>query len=101
MKINTSYPYPVLYSENDDYIDSSFDVESYINEEFGELKISTKFNLNNEGIKGLINDGVGSYLIHVECPQTSYRKAFVSVEDFLEINIPTNLLRGKLFLNVF
>jgi hypothetical protein len=101
MKISTSYPYPVLYINNDDYVDSSFNTKIDIQESFGEVKISVEFVIINNGIVRLVEDNAAVYLIHVECPQTSFRNAFSGNNKTLEISIPTEQLRGKILIHSF
>ncbi|WP_226036722.1 hypothetical protein [Aquibacillus saliphilus] len=101
MKISTSYPYPVLYMNNDDYINSSFHSKINIQESFGEVQIHLQFELENEGMKRLMEKSEGVYLIHVECGQTSYRNAFKTNKVTLEISIPTEKLRGKIAIHSF
>jgi hypothetical protein len=86
---------------NDDYVNSSFQTNIKVQEFFGEVRIFAEFNLDNEGIKRLIEDNSCTYLIHVECGQTSYRQAFKTNQHSLEIAIPTNQLRGKIEIHSF
>jgi len=101
MKINASYPYPVLYMNNDDYQKTSFSTKMDVKEEFGEVKIEAHFYLDNPEIKRLIENRFCVFLIHVECSQTSYRKAFETHQERLEISIATHQLRGKIVLHSF
>jgi hypothetical protein len=101
MKINSSYPYPVLYMNNDDYKKTSFSTKIDVKEAFGEVQIHANFHLDNPGIKRLIDSNSCVYLIHIECSQTSYRKAFETNKEFIEISIPTNQLRGKITILSF
>jgi len=66
MKISTSYPYPVLYMNNDDYQKTSFSTKIDVKEEFGEVKIEAQFYLDNPEMKRLIENHSCAYLIHVE-----------------------------------
>lgn len=101
MKINTYYPYPVLYAANDDYQDSSFQAEVDIENVFGEVKITARFHLQNPEIERLIHSNHCVYLIHVECGYTSYRNKFITTEEEIVINIPADLLRGKVNIHTF
>ncbi|WP_078544794.1 hypothetical protein [Litchfieldia alkalitelluris] len=101
MKINTSYPYPVLYMNNDDYTKSSFSSQINVSESFGEMHIHVSFQLNNIEIKRLIDNQSAVYLIHLECGQTSYRNVFETHSEVLEISVPTKLLRGKISIHSF
>ncbi|MEH7303281.1 hypothetical protein [Neobacillus drentensis] len=101
MKINNSYPYPVLYLNNDDYVDSSFNTNIKVYESFGEVKIHADFELNNQGIHELIEKQLGVYLIHIECGQTSFRQAYQTSKKTLDISIPTSELKGKILIHSF
>ncbi|WP_066069818.1 hypothetical protein [Neobacillus soli] len=101
MKINSSYPYPVLYMNNDDYIESSFHTNIHVYESFGEVKVRADFTLENSGLTSLIESDLAVYLIHIECPQTSFRKTFQTNKKSYDITIPTNHLRGKIAIHSF
>jgi hypothetical protein len=101
MKISTSYPYPVLYMNNDDYQKTSFSTKIDVKEEFGEVKIEAQFYLDNPEMKRLIENHSCAYLIHVECSQTCYRQMFETYQEHLEISIATHQLRGKIVLHSF
>lgn len=101
MKINSSYPYPVLHRNNDDYINSKFQVKYETTQEFGELKINAIIELINEGINELILNKAAKFLLHIECPQTSYRNAFGTDNYDFNISIETNYLRGKIYVHSF
>ncbi|MCM3570162.1 hypothetical protein [Neobacillus mesonae] len=101
MKINNSYPYPVLYMNNDDYSNSYFKTKIQVHESFGEVKIHAEFDLNNKGILNLIENQLGVYLVHIECGQTSFRNVYQTNKKTLDISIPTNMLRGKILIHSF
>src|SRR5690625_2641386 len=101
MKISTSYPYPVLSSHNDDYIESSFKTNIEVQEQFGEFVIDAEFYLNNEEMRELITSEDCSYSIHVECSQTSFRKMFKTKANTIQIKIPVEQLRGKVDIHSF
>ncbi|RAZ69183.1 hypothetical protein [Planococcus maitriensis] len=101
MKIADSYPYPVLDQNTEDYIDSIFEVEYKVIPVFGELKINLSLKLKNPGIEALINKGAATFTLHVECPQTSYRRMFKHSENVISETIPLSTLRGKIFIHTF
>lgn len=101
MKINSSYPYPVLYMNNGDYTGTNFNVKFGVQDSFGQVRITADFILDNEPIRRMISDESCIYLIHVECPQTSYRRVFKTKNDKMEISIPANQLRGKIAIHSF
>lgn len=68
------YPYPILTSFNDDYIDSYFDVEYHLKEIGMESKkIIANFILRNDKIEEFIKEDKARIILHLECPITSYR----------------------------
>jgi len=101
MKISESYPYPVLRSSTDDYINSSFDTDILIHNSFGEVKVRATFHLENDDLENLIFNKRCVYAIHIECPQTSYRTVIESYEKVLERSIPADRLRGKVYIHSF
>lgn len=101
MKINISYPYPVLFVDNDDYVDSSFDTGLDVNEAFGEVVVTASFSLKNGVMEDLIASGDCSYAVHIECGQTRYRKLETTRDKNLEIKIPSGQLRGNLEIHTF
>ncbi|SOC41452.1 hypothetical protein [Ureibacillus acetophenoni] len=101
MKFNNSFPYPVLSVENDDYIGSKFETTVEAQKTFGQLYINLNCNLQDSKIASLINEGKAKYALHVECPQTSFRKIYQSEETKIVAAIPENLLRGKIDVHPF
>lgn len=101
MKISNSYPYPVLHSENDDYINSSFEIDYSIHQSFGDIRIESTFNLQDSIIKEFIQSGEAVFLLHVSCPQTSYRKSFKTSDTNMTVDILDKSLRGKVFIHTF
>lgn len=101
MKIANSYPYPVLSDFSDDYVNSKLRVDYFTKEEFGELKIQVKFQVENKGLEDLIENEKAAFILHVECPQTSYRKVISSPEPEMSKVIKVMELRGKVFLHAF
>lgn len=101
MKIANSYPYPVLSDFSNDYLDSKLEVEYFTKVEFGEFKLQAKFTLDNTGLQELIDSEKAVFLIHIECPQTSYREVIVSRDPEVEKIIKVIQLRGKVFLHSF
>ncbi|MFD1609666.1 hypothetical protein [Oceanobacillus luteolus] len=101
MKISTSYPYPVLFMNNDDYVDSSFHAEIDVKELFGEVVIYVTYHLDNKEMLGLIEEEACTFILHVEYGQTSYRRIFPTTKVNQEIHIPSDKLRGKVELFSF
>lgn len=101
MKISNTYPYPVLHEANDDYRNSSFAITYDVNQVFGNVHITVMCDLQNDGIKELLNAGDATYLVHIECPVTSFRRAYKDSENMITIKIPADQLRGKLQIHTF
>ena len=95
------YPYPVLTSETDDYLDSTFQFVTDVTRGIRELKFSFKMELENEGLHTLIEEGNAEFLVHIECSQTCYREIMRSSDLFFQKNIPENLLNGKVSICAF
>lgn len=101
MKIGSDfYPYPVLTDYGDDYVDSSFEVDYSIKTKAFETKIlDVKVSLVNRELEELVEEGIAGIYLHLECPQTSYRKA-IRLEDYTyEIAIDRDHMIKQLEVN--
>lgn len=67
------YPYPVLWEANDDYKSSKFDCKISITQGIRRLILDIDFTLTNKEMKELIKNGKAEFVLHIECPSTSYR----------------------------
>lgn len=101
MKINSSYPYPVLYLNNEDYSNSSFSTRIDIQDSFGEIIIQANFDLTNQQIQRHMDKEDFVYVLHVECGHTSFRKVYETQKKQLDVRIPTKNLRGKIAIHSF
>lgn len=92
--------YPILSEISDDYINSSFttDIAWY---DIEKTKMRFNFNLDNKAIQNLIKNGEAHYLVHMECPTTSFRQAYQSVRDEIIIELPQQNLNEKIEINTF
>lgn len=76
MEIRTKlYPYPVLYKKNDDYEESVFEGDADVCIEGPNLRLRFSIHTDNTELMQLIESGKASYVYHLECPATGYRKA--------------------------
>ncbi|MDZ5129852.1 hypothetical protein [Clostridium perfringens] len=93
MKIkNRDYPHPVLSIFNDDYKKSKFLSELTI-EQFNEtIKIKVDCNLKSKTLSKLIKEKQASYLIHLECVKTRFRKSYTFNEESKEFNIDSKIV---------
>ncbi len=75
-KSNIGFPYPVLCSDNNDYIDSYFtisnEVEPFV--ENNKIGIKIKYNLSSPGLTGMIDAEQAKVVLYLESPNTSFRE---------------------------
>ncbi|WP_339252958.1 hypothetical protein NSQ43_03215 [Sporosarcina sp. FSL W8-0480] len=101
MRFNSSLPYPVLNKENDNYQSSKFEVELKAEKSFGQVSLEMFCTLENEGIERLIAEGKALYVMHIECPQTSFRSIVKSSLPNISTKISDHQLRGKMEVRPF
>jgi hypothetical protein len=96
MQINQRlYPHPVLSWFSDDYPKGIFQPALQVlpNKSFFRLVLVCK--TSSKAIKDLIAQKKAAYCVHVECPSTRFRSAFVSYDEGFEVDIPVSDLEGK------
>jgi hypothetical protein len=75
-RTNVNYPYPVLNSSNEDYIDCSFNIisqdEIIINGD--NLEFSVEYELASNGLKELIDNEKAKVVLYCESVEAEYRK---------------------------
>ena len=100
---NRLYTYPVLCHEKDDYVDSVFDVTmSTDGSTVNSLHLNIHFKMDNKEIRQAMLDKKAEYVLHIECPTTSYRTTVSSeIRSDIEYCIPYRNLNGKLELVAF
>lgn len=86
------YPYPVLNEFSNDYVESEFTLDISCRK----LKKSLEFNfevfLTDIAISELIDSEAAEIVIHIECPQTCYRKLYKFNEYNFNIILDSNLV---------
>ena len=88
------YPYPVLASFNDDYINSSFNIAINAQVLPNEIIVRFKPDLKNEQLQQLIDENKACFLIHIESSLTSYRK-IIQIKTFeTAYRIPAEMVEG-------
>ena len=90
------YPYPVLSSDSDDYIESSFVNDINAVRDGYRIKIKLSSLLENEELTELISKGIAQYVYHIECAQTGFRTAVMTKDSDKTILIPDEKLHGRL-----
>lgn len=99
-KTNINYPYPVLNSSNEDYIECFFNIvgpdEVTINGDNIEIKIS--YNLKSNGLAELIQENKANVVLYCESVEAEYRKIkkFPSNSNQIEFTINKNEISKNL-----
>lgn len=101
---NRLYTYPVLSNEKDDYKTSVFEV-TVSTENSTVTNFDLKFNIkitNREIRQLMLFDKSAEYVVHIECPTTSYRQTIKGdVRGEFSYQIPYKLLNGKVEIVAF
>lgn len=102
MKItNRNYPYPVLSSFTDDYIDSSYDVEMSVDKLSENIVFDIKAYIINSEIEKLLESGDLELVYHFENSQTGYRTVVQTQDLETRYSIPEKNLNGRLEISPF
>ncbi len=96
---NRLFPYPVLSVDSDDYSDSEFNVTAEVVEQ-NTNNIVLKFNidLNNKGMKRLVDKGLAEYVIHIECSTTAFRTTIHTFSQEETYRISNGKVNGEVTL---
>ncbi len=93
---NRLFTYPVLCEDTDDYISSDFYADYTYNQTAYSINITFDIKLTCPDLVRLIRTGKAEFVIHIECPMTSYRKA-IKFENFQKsIEIQKNKVNGEI-----
>lgn len=95
---NRLFPYPVLCDDNDDYISSKFDVNVTKEDELNDIRLHFDISLDNTELLSLIRAGKAEYVMHIECPYTSYRKVVRGFSKPMEFSIPKEKVNKDVYL---
>lgn len=96
---NKLFPYPVLASFNDDYVESNFDVEIKIKSNNRQYVIfDVQVVLENDHLLNLIESDLVDFAIHIECSNTSYRSLIRFSDLSYELVIPSGMINKKVTL---
>lgn len=82
MQLRSRYfTYPVVMSDGDFYIDSSFVTDVEQSQDGYSVKLLLKAKINNPELEKMLEDGQVVYAHHIECPQTCYRNLVTTTEE--------------------
>ena len=99
MKLNKSLSaYPILCENDSDYADGYF-AAMFDRAEDG-ARIAVSMQLQEDAIAQCIAAGTASYLVHVECPMTSYRKKYLTGARHI-IDLPLGELVGEVEISTY
>lgn len=89
-KSNIGFPHPVLNSENNDYVNSSFVLiaEEEASVENNVISVTLRYELTSDGLTALLNDGKVKVVLYAECSVSSFRQLneFIPGETSIKIN---------------
>lgn len=98
---NKLYPHPVLRKDNDDYMNSFYNMILDYENDIKKLKLKIKFELKNDLLENMLLENKIEFLVHIECPKTSYRK-IISTNDKYKIEfLKDEDILGKIQLSSF
>lgn len=95
------YPYPVLSSFADDYIDCSFISDIKVVRDIRDIVIKMNVLMDNAELQNLIDSNKAEYLFHIECSQTSYRSVLKTCDTENIKRIVESKLNGKVSICSF
>lgn len=90
------YPYPVLASYSDDYVDTSFDVAIDPKKDGHNIRIDFLADLNNPQLTQYLAEEKIKIVYHLECAQTGFRIALQTSNDELTHIISNKKVCGRL-----
>lgn len=101
MKLSNKYfPYPVITYYYNDYSNSIFDCEMQVSRNINTLEFLFNITNTDNVLCSMLSSGDVEYVIHFECPQTSYRNIIKSDNSIIINSILENKLQGKLYICV-
>ncbi|WP_294242052.1 hypothetical protein [Pseudobutyrivibrio sp.] len=96
---NRLFPYPVLSVDSDDYSDSEFNVTAEVVEQnINNIVLKFNIDLNNKGMKRLVDKGLAEYVIHIECSTTAFRTTIHTFSQEENYRISNGKVNGEVTL---
>src|SRR5215471_9413422 len=101
MKLSSrSYPYPVV-GNRDDVPGAAFQAALEMTSDKQAVYLDAQIKCSSKTINDLVKKGDASFVIHVECSNTLYRKAFEFDEQTHRVQISSDSLNDAVEVNVF
>lgn len=98
---NKLFPYPVLSSGSDDYKDCAFSVELQLKQDGYDYILEVASNLTSQSLLELIQNGKASFVYHLECAQTGFRKVLRTNKSTYKYTLSEKDINGRLEINTF
>ena len=98
---NKLFPYPILCSFNDDFVNSKFQCNINQSRSFKEIIFEYSIENTNTELNELINSDNLEYVFHIECPITSYRTIEKTQGNKGEFKIPLDRVMETITINLF
>lgn len=101
MKLSArSYPHPVL-GNRDDVPNAAFQASLDMTTDREQVYIAAEIKCSSQTINSLITTGDAEFVIHVECSNTMFRRAYPFSNPSHRISIPIDNLNDAVEVNVF
>lgn len=101
MKLSSrSYPYPVV-GNRDDVPGAAFQAALEMTSDKQAVYLDAQIKCSSKTINELVKKGEACFVIHVECGNTLYRKAFEFEDESHSVQIPSDSLNDAVEVNVF
>lgn len=101
MKLSSrSYPYPVV-GNRDDVPGAAFQAALEMTTDRQAVYIDTLIKCSSKTINDLVKKGDACFVVHIECSNTLYRKAFEFTEENHRLQIPSDNLNDAVEINIF
>lgn len=91
-KLIAEYPHPVLFNQNQDYVDCDFSISvDSCNDKGKTIELDMRYNLVSSGLNALVSEGAAKIVLRIICYRTSYRTIVEMIADGVtKVSIPKN-----------
>lgn len=96
-----SFPHPVLSPFSDDVVPNNFDFTVSVNHDADNFYLDVRFDYENPTLDKLVEAGLATLSLHLECKRNFYRELFTSDKRTERIAIPTFELVGRVEASAF